>query len=74
VTPRREQTEVFENRMLRSIFGPKRVEMACWKKLHNEELRKLYSAPRIIRMMKSRMKRWEWHVAQMGVRGMHIGY
>jgi hypothetical protein len=56
---------VFENRVLRGIFGPKREEMTGeWRKLHNEELRDLYSRS-IIRMIKSRM-RWEGHVARMG--------
>jgi hypothetical protein len=45
---------VFENRVLRRIFGPKRDEvMGSWRKLHNEDLRNLYSASRIIRMIKS---------------------
>jgi hypothetical protein len=66
--------EVFENRMLRSMFGLKRAEVACWRKLHNDELHNLYSSPGIIRMMKSRRMRWEGHVSRRGVRGMHIGY
>jgi hypothetical protein len=46
---------VFENRMLRRIFGPKKVEVTGeWRKLHNEELRDLYSSPSIIRTIKSR--------------------
>jgi hypothetical protein len=46
---------VFENRVLRRIFGPKRDEVAGeWRKLHNEELRDLYSSPNIIRIIKSR--------------------
>jgi hypothetical protein len=50
---------VFENRVLRRIFGPKRDElMGWWRKLHNEELRKLYSLPSIIRKIKSRRMRW----------------
>jgi hypothetical protein len=50
---------VFENRVLRRIFGPKRDEVTGeWRKLHNEELRDLYSSPSIIRIMKSRMMRW----------------
>jgi hypothetical protein len=54
---------VFENRVLRRIFGPRRDEvMGDWKKLHNEELHKLYSSPNIIRMIKSRRMRWAWHV------------
>jgi hypothetical protein len=66
---------VFENRVLRRIFGLKRDEvMGGWRKLHNEEIHNLYSSPSIIRMMKSRRMRWAGHVAQMGQRGMHIGY
>jgi hypothetical protein len=51
---------VFENRVLRKIFGPKRDEVAGgWRKLHNKELRNLYSSPSIMRMIKSRRKRWQ---------------
>jgi hypothetical protein len=58
---------VFENRVLRRIFGPKRDEMTGgWRKLHNEELHNLYSSPSIIRMIKSRCVRWAGHVARMG--------
>jgi hypothetical protein len=58
---------VFENRVLRGIFGPKRDEVRGeWRKLHNKELRDLYSSPRIIRIMKSRRMRWAGHVARMG--------
>jgi hypothetical protein len=58
---------VFENRVLRRIFGPKRDEMTGeWRKLHNEELRDLYSSPSIIRIIKSRRMRWAGHVARMG--------
>jgi hypothetical protein len=57
---------VFENRVLRRIFGPKRDEVTGeWRKLHNEELRDLYSSPNIVRIIKSRM-RWVGHVARMG--------
>jgi hypothetical protein len=57
---------VFENRMLR-LFGPKRDEVTGgWRKLHNEELRDLYSSPSLIRMMKSRRKRRAGHVVRMG--------
>jgi hypothetical protein len=66
---------VFENRVLRRIFSPKRVEvMGDWRKLHNEELHNLYSSPNIIGMNKLRKMRWAGHVARMGRRGMHIGY
>jgi hypothetical protein len=57
---------VFENSVLRKIFGPKRDETGEWRKLHNEELRDLYSSPSIIRIMKSRRTRWAGHVARMG--------
>jgi hypothetical protein len=66
---------VFENRMLRRIFGPKRVEVTGdWRKLHNEELHNLYSSPSIIRMIKSKRMRWAGHVAGIRRRGMYIGY
>jgi hypothetical protein len=59
--------KVFENRVLRRIFGPKRDEVTGgWRTLHNEELRDLYSSPSIIRMVKSRRKRWAGYVARMG--------
>jgi hypothetical protein len=58
---------VFENRVLRRIFGPKRDEVTGeWRKLHNEELHILYSSPNIIRQIKSRTMRWAGHVARMG--------
>jgi hypothetical protein len=66
---------VFENRMLRRIFGPKRDEVTgSWRKLHNEELHNLYSSPRIIRQIKSRRMRWAGDVARMVRRVKHIGY
>jgi hypothetical protein len=56
---------VFENRVLRRIFGPKRDEVTGGlKKLHNEELHNLYSSPNIIRMIKSRRMRWAGNVAE----------
>jgi hypothetical protein len=58
---------VFENRVLRRIFGPKRDGVTGgWRKLHNEELHNLYSSPSIIRIIKSRRMRWAGHVARMG--------
>jgi hypothetical protein len=60
---------VFENRVLRRIFGPKRDEVTRgWRKLHNEELHNLYLSPSIIRMIKSRGMRWAGHVGRMGER------
>jgi hypothetical protein len=57
---------VFENKVLRRIFGPKRNEVTGkWRKLHNEELRELYSSPSIIGIIKSRRMRWAGHVARM---------
>jgi hypothetical protein len=58
---------VFENRVLRRIFGPKRDEVTGeWRNLHSEELHNLYSSPDIIRQVKSRRMRWAEHVARMG--------
>jgi hypothetical protein len=58
---------VFENRVLRRIFGAKRNEVIGeWRKLHNEELNDLYSLPNIIRVIKSRRMRWAGHIARMG--------
>jgi hypothetical protein len=58
---------VFENRVLRRVFGPKRKEATGeWRKLHNEELNNLYSLSNIVRVVKSRRMRWAGHVACMG--------
>jgi hypothetical protein len=58
---------VYENGVLKRIFGPKRDEVIeDWRKLHDEELQNLYSLPNIIRMMKSRRMIWVGHVARMG--------
>jgi hypothetical protein len=58
---------VFENRVLRRIFGPKRKEAGSWRKLHNDELYSLYSSSNIVRVIKSRNMRWAGHVTHMGV-------
>ena len=54
---------VFENGILRRIFGPKRDENGEWRRLHNEEFRSLYRSPNIVRVIKSRRLRWAGHVA-----------
>ena len=60
---------VFENRVLRRIFGPKRDEVTGeWRKLHSEELNDFYSSPNIVRVIKSRKMRWAGHVARVGER------
>ena len=57
---------MFENRVLRRIFGPKRDGVTGeWRKLHNEELNDLYCSPNIVRVIKSRRMRWAGHVARM---------
>jgi hypothetical protein len=66
---------VFEKRVLRRIFGPKRDEVTReWRKLHNEELHDLYCPASIIRIIKSGRMRWVGHVARVGRREMCIGY
>jgi hypothetical protein len=57
---------VFENRVLRRIFGPEREEDRSWRKLHNDELHNLYSSPNIVRVIKVRRLRWVRHLARMG--------
>jgi hypothetical protein len=56
---------LFENRVLRRIFGPKREEDGSWRKLDNDELHNLYSSPNIVSVIKSRRMRWAGHVARM---------
>jgi hypothetical protein len=66
---------VFENRMLRRIFGPKRDEMiGGWGKLRNEEIHNLYCSPIINRTINSRTMRWAAHVVRKGRGGMHTGF
>jgi hypothetical protein len=58
---------VFENRVLRGIFGPRRDDVTGeWRKLRNEELNDLYCSPNIVQVIKSRRIRWAGHVARMG--------
>ena len=58
---------MFENKVLRRIFGPRRDEVTGeWRRLHNEEINDLYCSPNIVRVIKSRRMRWAWHVARMG--------
>jgi hypothetical protein len=66
---------LFENRVRRRIFGPKRNEVTGeWRKLHREELNYLYSSPMIILAIKSRRMRWPEHVARMGRGQVHTGF
>jgi hypothetical protein len=66
---------MFENKVLRRIFGPKRDEViGGLRKLHNKKLHNLYCSPGIVRFIKSRGIIWAGHVARTGRRGMHIGF
>jgi hypothetical protein len=58
--------KVFENKVLRRIFGPKREGDRSWRELHNDELHSLYSSPNIVRVIKSRRIGWAGHMARMG--------
>jgi len=65
---------VFENMVLRRIFGPGKDEVTGkWRRLHNEELNDLYSSPNIVRVIKSSRVRWAGHVARMGEKRGCIG-
>jgi len=58
---------VFENMVLRRMFGPRRDEVTGeWRRLHNEELNDLYSSPNIVQVIKSRRMRWAGNVARVG--------
>jgi hypothetical protein len=75
VTLREEyRLRVFENRVSRRIFGPKREEDGSWRKLHNDELHSLYSSPNIFRVNKSRRMRWAGHVACMRLEDVFTGF
>ena len=57
---------MFENMVLRGIFGPRRDEVTGeWRRLHNEELNYLYSSPNIVRVIKSRRMEWDGHMARI---------
>jgi hypothetical protein len=63
----KQRLRVFENSVLRRVFGPKRNEVTGkWRRLHKEELNDLYSSPNIVRVIKSRRMRWVGHVSRMG--------
>jgi hypothetical protein len=71
----KQRLTIFENRLLRRIFGPKRDEATGeWRRLHNEELNDLYSSPNITRVIKQRRGRWAGHVARMGEKEVHTGF
>jgi hypothetical protein len=66
---------LFENRVLRRVFGPRRDEMTGeWRQLHKEELNDLYCSPNIVRVIKSRRMRWAGHVARMGSGEVYTGF
>jgi len=66
---------VFENGVLRRIFGSRRDEVTGeWRKLHHEELNDLYCSPKFVRVIKSRRMKWVEHVARMGREEAYIGF
>jgi len=66
---------MFENRVLRRIFGPKRDEVTGeWRKLHNEELNDLYCSHNVLRVIKTRRMRWAGHVALWGKTEVYTGF
>ena len=66
---------MFENRVLRRIFGPKRDGLTGeWRKLHNEGFNDLYCSPNIVRVIKSRRMRWSGHVARRGRGEAYAGF
>jgi hypothetical protein len=66
---------VFENRVLRRIFGPKREEVVGgWRRLHNEQLHNLYASQNIIRVIISSRMGWEGHVARTARREIHTNF
>jgi hypothetical protein len=66
---------VFENRVLRRIFAPKKDEVTGgWRKLQNEELYNLYCSPGVIRMIETGNMGWTWYVARMGSRLMYLEF
>jgi hypothetical protein len=66
---------VFENRVLRRIFGPRRDEATGeWRKLHNEELNDLYTPPNIVRVIKSKIMKWADHLARIGIGEVYKGF
>jgi hypothetical protein len=64
---------IFENRVLRRIFGPKREGDGSWRKLHNDELHSLYSSPNVVRVIKSRRMWWAGHVGGRGAYRLLVG-
>jgi hypothetical protein len=75
ISRKRKGLRVFENMVLRKIFGPKRGEVTReWRRVHHGKLYDVYSTPDIIRMIKSKMMRWAGHMARVAERRMHTGF